>query len=94
MLIYLSLFDPPYTLQNIGFFLMGTMIVYFIYCIIVAPIAFLVSVILNHYYILNLFTILISTFIMATPFYLSTFCMQQAFQINGGKYIVTFPLFY
>jgi len=46
------------------------MIVYFIYCIIVAPIAFLISVILNHYYILNLLTIFISTFIMATPFHL------------------------
>ncbi len=56
MLIYLSLFDPPYTTKY-WIFLMGTMIVYFIYCIIVAPIAFLVSVILNHYYILNLFTI-------------------------------------
>lgn len=49
---------------------MGTMIVYFIYCIIVAPIAFLISVILNHYYILNLLTILISAFVVATPFYL------------------------
>ncbi|HCO07260.1 MAG TPA: hypothetical protein DIT34_02905, partial [Acinetobacter ursingii] len=30
---------------------------------------FLISVILNHYYILNLVTILISVFIVATPFY-------------------------
>ncbi|ENV79013.1 hypothetical protein F942_02435 [Acinetobacter ursingii ANC 3649] len=73
---------------------MGTMIVYFIYCIIGAPIAFLISVILNHYYFLNLLTILISVFIVATPFYLSTSCMQRAFQIRGGKCIVSFPPFY
>lgn len=70
ILIYLIIANPPYTLQNIGFFLIGTIIVYFIYCIIVAPITFLISIILNHYHILNLFTIFISAFVVATPFYL------------------------
>lgn len=61
---------------------MGTMIVYFIYCIIVAPIAFLISVILNHYYILNLLTILISVFIVATPFYLFINFLHAAYIPN------------
>jgi hypothetical protein len=67
---------------------MGTMIVYFIYCIIGAPIAFLISVILNHYYFLNLLTIFNQCFHCGYAFYLSTSCMQRAFQIRGGKCIV------
>ena len=70
MLFFLTSANPPYNLQSIGFWLIGIMIVYLIYCILVAPITFIISIILNYYSILNLFTILTSAFIVATPFYL------------------------
>jgi hypothetical protein len=60
--------NHEYSLSSIFVVFVGHALVYLVYCVLTVPFSFMFSAILNHYGVLNLLTICISSLIIAAPF--------------------------
>lgn len=70
MALFFIVVNREYSLYAISVVFFGHLLVYLVYCILIVPFTFLLSLLLNRYHALNLLTICISAFVFATPFFM------------------------
>ena len=68
--LFFIIANHQYSLYSIFVVFLGHALIYLAYCILTVPITFLISILFNHYFSLNLLTISASSFAIATPFFL------------------------
>jgi hypothetical protein len=65
-----NLINNEFKLSSIFAVIVGHLLVYLAYCLLSVPFSFLFSLVLNRYQYLNFLTICLSSFVVATPFFI------------------------
>lgn len=68
--LFFIIMNREYSLYSIFLVFLGYALVYLAYCILTVPFTFLLSILLDRYFALNLLTICISSLAVATPFFI------------------------
>lgn len=68
--LFFIIANHEYSLYSIFVVFLGHVLIYLAYCILTVPITFLLSMLLNHYFSLNILTISLSALMIAIPFFL------------------------
>ncbi|SDC07109.1 hypothetical protein SAMN05421749_10377 [Acinetobacter marinus] len=68
--LFFIIANHEYSLYSIFIVFFGHVLIYLAYCILIVPITFLLSMLLNHYFLLNILTISLSALMIAIPFFL------------------------
>ncbi|OEY95027.1 hypothetical protein BJD20_16670 [Acinetobacter proteolyticus] len=70
MAVLFILINNEFKLSSIFAVIVGHLLVYLAYCLLSVPFSFLFSLVLNRYQYLNFLTICLSSFVVATPFFI------------------------